>query len=408
MGAFENVCEYIEKNKETLIELEKLLTKIPAISPESGGNGESEKCAALEQWLAAHGIDNLEHFDAPDSRVSSGVRPNLVATIAGKTSRKLWIMSHLDVVPVGEISLWNTEPFEVMQKDGKLFGRGVEDDQQGAVCSIMAVLALKALGIMPEYTVKLLFVADEEVGSNYGIHYIIKNYNLFDKDDLIITPDGGDPKGETIEVAEKNILWLKVQTHGKQTHGSTPDEGINAKLASCALALKINALEKELDKRDSLFAPDRSTLQPTKQEANVPNVNTIPGDDIMYFDCRILPVYSLDFVREKIKKCCDEIASQYGVTFTVSEEQASESPATPEDCEVVKVLEGAVRRVLNLEPRIVGIGGGTVAACLRSVGFNAVVWSKHDETMHQPNEYCIIQNLIDESNVLASVMMKNA
>ena len=408
MNDFEKICGYIEKNIETAIELEKILTKIPALAPESGGDGESAKCKALEDFLSAHGIKDFEHFDAPDSRVSSGVRPNLVATIKGKTAKNLWIMSHLDVVPAGEEKLWKTPPFEVVQKDGKLFGRGVEDDQQGAVCSVMAALALNALQIQPEYTVRLLFVADEEVGSKYGIEYLVKNHKLFNKDDLIITPDGGDPKGETIEVAEKNLLWLKVQTHGKQAHGSTPDEGVNAHLASCALALKINALEKELAERNPLFSPDRSTFQPTKKEANVPNVNTIPGDDVIYFDCRILPCYSLDDVRKYVKKCCDEVSAEYGVTFTLSEEQAVESPATPETCEVVQVLEAAVRRVLKLEPRIVGIGGGTVAACLRSAGYNAVVWSKHDETMHQPNEYCLIQNLIDESKVLASVMLKNA
>ena len=51
-------------------------------------------------------------------------------------------------------------------KNNKLYGRGTEDNQQGIVCSVMAALALKALKITPEYTIKLLFVADEEVGSS--------------------------------------------------------------------------------------------------------------------------------------------------------------------------------------------------------------------------------------------------
>ncbi|MBP5793730.1 MAG: M20/M25/M40 family metallo-hydrolase, partial [Spirochaetaceae bacterium] len=178
MNDFEKICGYIEKNIATAIELEKILTKIPALAPESGGDGESAKCKALEDFLSAHGIKDFEHFDAPDSRVSSGVRPNLVATIKGKTAKNLWIMSHLDVVPAGEEKLWNTPPFEVVQKDGKLFGRGVEDDQQGAVCSVMAALALNAFQIQPEYTVRLLFVADEEVVSKYGIEYLVKYHKL--------------------------------------------------------------------------------------------------------------------------------------------------------------------------------------------------------------------------------------
>ena len=135
-------------------------------------------------------------------------------------------------------------------------------------------------------------------------------------------------------------------------------------------------------------------------------MNTIPADDVIYFDCRIFLVIRL-MMLEKIKICCDEVSAEYGVTFTLSEEQAVESPSTSESCEVVQVLGDAVRRVLKIEPRVVGIGGGTVAAYLRKAGYDAVVWSKHDETMHQPNEYCVIQNLIDESKVLASVMIKN-
>ena len=87
MKDFAEICEYIEKNIEKAIELEKLLTKIPALAPENSGDGESKKCKALEEFLCANGITDFQHFDAPDIRVTSGVRPNLVATINGKTSK---------------------------------------------------------------------------------------------------------------------------------------------------------------------------------------------------------------------------------------------------------------------------------------------------------------------------------
>lgn len=408
MSDFEKICDYIEKNRQKAIELETVLTAIPALAPESGGNGELAKCEALEKWLKENGINDLERFDAADDRVESKIRPNLIATIKGKDDTKsLWIMSHMDVVPAGEPALWHTDPFTVVEKDGKLYGRGVEDDQQGLVCSVMAALALNACGIVPQYTVKLLFVADEEVGSAYGIQHLLNNYVIFGKDDLIIIPDGGDEKGETIEIAEKNLLWGKFRTIGKQAHGSTPDSGINAHLAACDLALKLNALESDLTERDDLFDPPRSTFQPTKKEANVPNVNTIPGEDVFYMDCRILPCYSLDFIRSEIKKRVALVEEKYGVKIDFSEQQSVESPATPKTAEVVEVLGEALKRVLKIEPKLIGIGGGTVGAYLRKAGFNAVVWSLQDETMHQPDEYCVIQNLIDEAKVLASVMVKN-
>ncbi|MCE1207787.1 MAG: M20/M25/M40 family metallo-hydrolase, partial [Spirochaetia bacterium] len=207
----EKIFSFIENSVEDMIGLETLLTSIPALAPESGGEGELEKAIALEKWLRANGVSDLVRMDAPDSRVASGIRPNLVATIPGKDDgRRLWIMAHLDVVPEGERSLWHSDPWKVQVRDGKVIGRGVEDNQQGLVSSVFAALAFVKQGIVPERTIKLLFVADEEVGSKFGIQYLIENYSLFRKEDLIIIPDGGNADGTEIEVAEKNICWLTV------------------------------------------------------------------------------------------------------------------------------------------------------------------------------------------------------
>jgi succinyl-diaminopimelate desuccinylase len=389
-----------------MVELETVLTACPAIAPESGGDGELEKCKILEAWLTKNGFTNFEHFDAPDSRVSSGIRPNLVVTIPGKdNSRAVWIMTHTDVVPVGERSLWNTDPWTVVEKNGRLYGRGVEDNQQGLVSSVFAARAFIENNITPPCAIKLLFVADEEVGSGWGISYLMENYTLFGNKDLIVIPDGGDPEGVAIEVAEKNLLWLKLTVKGKQTHGSRPDEGANAHLAGAALALSLNDMETFFDKRDSLFHPDKSTFQPTKQEANVPNINTIPGEDVFCMDCRILPCYPLDTVRAEIRKRITAIEGKYGVSISFTEEQAVESPATPADAPVVKALSQAIQRVYGKESHPVGVGGGSVAAFLRQAGFGAVVWSKMEDTAHQPNENCLIDNIVGDAKVMAYMML---
>ena len=136
---------FFENHKSDIIELEKLLTSIPAIAPEGGGDGEALKCGALEKWLKENGFENIQCFEAPDSRVSAGVRPSLVVTIPGsipedQDNGRVWVMAHLDVVPTGDITLWKTNPFECVEKDGVLYGRGVEDNQQGLVSSVFAAL----------------------------------------------------------------------------------------------------------------------------------------------------------------------------------------------------------------------------------------------------------------------------
>lgn len=403
----EKIFSFIENSIEDMISLETLLTSIPALAPESGGEGELEKAIALEKWLRAQGVSDLVRMDAPDSRVSSGIRPNLVATIPGKNdSQRLWIMSHLDVVPEGERTLWHSDPWKVQVKDGKVIGRGVEDNQQGLVSSVFASLAFIKQGLMPERTIKLLFVADEEVGSKFGIQYLIENYNLFGKEDLIIIPDGGNADGTEIEVAEKNICWLKVITKGKQTHAAMPDKGSNAFLAACDLALRIHALETSVfTARNSLFSPDRTTINPTKKEANVPNVNTIPGDDVFYIDMRILPEYPVARVLSEIRTVADAVEKQYAVTVSFEIVQSNESRATPADAPVVGRLAQAVKAVYGVDAKPIGIGGGTVGAYVRKAGFDCVVWARMNETAHQPDESADLANLVGDAKVFAQLAM---
>lgn len=405
---FSTISESIRSYLEQMIELETLLTAIPALAPESGGDGELKKCEALETYLRTLGFSVFERFDAPDPRVSSGIRPNLVVTVPGKnSSRAVWVMTHTDVVPPGDLENWDSDPWTVRRENDRIYGRGVEDNQQGLVASVFAALAFIRNNIQPACDIKLLFVADEEVGSAMGIQYLLREHTLFKPNDIIVIPDGGDDKGSTIEIAEKNLLWLKITTEGKQTHGSRPDQGANAHLAACDFALRLNALEQYFDRRDPLFDPDRSTFQPTRKETNVPNINTIPGEDVLCMDCRILPCYSLETVREQVRLLAKEVETAHGVRISWTEEQSVESRATLPDAPVVTAVTNAIRRVYGIEARAIGIGGGTVAAYLRNAGFDAVVWSRMDETAHQSNEYCLFENLIGDATVLAAVMYGN-
>lgn len=408
MTRFETLRSWLKSQTGEMVQLEKLLTSIPAIAPDSGGDGETKKCDALEKYLRDAGFTHIERFEAPDPRVSSGNRPNMIATIEGENDDfSIWVMAHMDVVPVGDMASWTSDPWQLVQDGDKIIGRGVEDNQQGLVSGVFAALACIKNNIVPAHTVKLLFMADEEFGSTYGIKYLLKNHReLFRKQDLILIPDGGDSKGETIEIAEKNILWLKLHTKGLQAHGSLPNRGKNACLAANDLSLRLNGLEKVFGDRDPLFDPDYSTFQPTKRESNVQTVNIIPGDDVFYMDCRILPRYTLDMVRAEVKKCVKEVEEQYGVTVEVSEVQTAESPATPVSSPVVKRLSKALKDAHGIDARTIGIGGGTVGAELRNEGFDCAIWSSLDEMCHQPNEYCLISNLERDSETLASLFLQ--
>ncbi len=406
--SFDEIARRLEHYRNEMIDLQVKLASIPAIAPSSGGEGEARKAEFLLAYLKDSGFQDIEVIKTPDIDAPAGYRPNILAYFRGRSSEKtIWIMTHMDVVPPGEMSLWRGDPFKPWVESGKIFGRGVEDNQQDLVASIFAVKALQALGLKPAFDVGLAIVADEETGSTNGIGYVLKKTTAFRKNDLIIVPDAGVEDGTEIEVAEKSILWLKVKTLGKQTHGSTPERGINAFKAAASFIVELDKLHQAFPAVNPLFDPPISTFEPTKKEANVPNINTIPGEDVFYLDCRILPLYPLETIEAWIRREAEAIEKKFGVTITTEHlQRAPAAPPTPPDAAVVAVLKKGIQAVYGKDSRAIGIGGGTVAAYFRRAGFEAACWSKVEETAHQPNESCRIDDMIGDAKVFAHVMMQ--
>ncbi len=406
MDAVDRIRERAETKKKDMIELQRALTAVPAIGPQSGGDGEWEKGQVLIRRLSALGFPTHEMYPAPDPRVPAGKRPNIVVTIPGASKeRTFWIMSHLDIVPPGEASLWKSDPYTLVVEGDSIIGRGVEDNQQGLVASVFAGVVLRELGLTPRTTVKLLFVADEETGSELGIQHVLEHTDMFSPKDWALVPDSGSTDGAEIEVAEKSILWLKLRTRGKQCHASTPQKGVNAFRAASHLVVRLGELETLFPQRDPLFDPPVSTFTPTRKEANVPNINTLPGDDVFYLDSRILPVVPVDDVLAAIRRIAGTVEKDFGVTVELETEQRASSPATPADSPLVQSLSRAVKRIYGVEGRTIGIGGGTVGAFLRKKGIHTAVWSRLEENAHQPNERCLVSNMVGDCAVMAALML---
>jgi len=399
----------VEDHEKDMVDLLSGLIKIPALGPKNGGPGESEKAGWLRKYCEKHGF-KVEQYDAPDPSVPSGKRPNLVVRAKGKSSKRtLWIMSHIDVVPPGAEKDWTvTRPFEPKLVDGKLYGRGSEDNGQSLAASFWALKSLQEEGQTPTFDVALLFVADEETGSDLGLQWLIDTHpELFRKDDLILVPDGGDVKGEKIEVAEKTILWFKFIVTGKQCHGSMPYLGTNAHRAAAILTVLLDdELHKAFPDKDPLFVPPESTFEPTKHESNVPNINTIPGTETFYFDTRVIPKYKPEAVLKVVDACMRKVEKSNGVKVErVLEQNAPAAPPTSPDAEIVRRMKLALKDLRpKLKPVVYGVGGGTVAAIFRRKGFPAVVYGTYDELAHAPNEYAVVKNIVADAKLYAHLM----
>ncbi|MDK2987005.1 M20 family metallo-hydrolase [Methanothermococcus thermolithotrophicus] len=411
------------------IKISSDLIKINSVNPTFGGNGEKEKAeyvlGKLNEYIKKYNIKNcvIKEYNTVDK--NNIERPNIVAKFDFGREKTLHIISHLDTVPEGDLSLWESNPYEPVVKDGMIYGRGSEDNHKAIVSSFL-LLKMIFEGNAPEkhefpkYNLNLIFVSDEEDGSEYGLKYLVDNYEneIFKKDDLIIVPDFGTPDGNYIEIAEKNILWIKFKIKGKQCHGSTPNDGINANIIMFNFGNELyRQLYQRYDKKDEIFSPACSTFEPTVVVNNVENVNTIPGYVEVCFDCRILPDYDVDEVLKFVEKYIDNFKrniKNYFVVYDTKEEDEIEityeilkkekSQRTKENSTLVLELKDAIRNALNKEPQLCGMGGGTVAAFLREKGYDTVVWGIGEETAHQPNEHIKIKDLIKMAEVYLEIL----
>lgn len=404
MMELKDILDKIENSREEMISVMSEMIRIPALAPVNGGKGEGKRADMLSGYL--QGYDSQIRVDVPDDHDPCVKRPNILAKKNGKGKGTVWIVAHTDTVPAGDLQDWDTDPFEPVVKDGRIYGRGTEDNGQ-AIISAMFASKFFQKGELSKRSIGIAYVADEETSSKMGIDHLIKE-GYFSADDVFIVPDWGSPEGDLIDVSEKDLIWLQFNVTGRSTHGSTPDKGINAfKVGTQLLNDLMGEFEKEFPKRDEMFLPPFSTFEPTKSPGTVLNVNTIPGNFEFSMDIRILPEYSLDDVVAIANRIAEKHTRETGAEISISEIQrhVSGKRSTTEG-EVFTALMDSIESVTGKRPRPVGVGGATCANFFRNEGYDAYVWEYGGGTLHGPNEYVVIDNMVTDAKVFASLFYK--
>ena len=211
-----------------------------------------------------------------------------------------------------------------------------------------------------------------------------------------------------VEVAEKNILWLKFEIVGKTSHASAPGRGINAYRVSTVLLMDLlESLPEKFGDTDDMFMPHESTFEPTKRPATVENVNTIPGYDEFYMDIRLIPKYKPEEVIAYAREVADVYERDTGAKINVIPVQNhTAGKVSSTDTLGYRMLSESIESVTGNKPKAVGVGGGTCANFFREKGLDAYVWQVGGGTLHAPNEYVVMDNLVTDAKVFATLYYK--
>lgn len=219
-----------------------------------------------------------------------------VLTEIGPNTEKIVMSGHLDVVPPGNLSLWEHDPYSGKIIDNELWGRG-SVDMKGGVGELAGVL-VELLKYEDDLTHKISFAvtAEEEVGLQGAREYVKQNY-MKNASHLIIA----EPTGLRPMTAEKGIMWFDINATGKQAHASRPDLGLNA---IEALAELIPKLHEVLPKKDNSFV-GRTTLNIGTISGGTA-ANVVPNFATMRCDIRTTPGINNDDVLAEIQQILDK------------------------------------------------------------------------------------------------------
>ena len=400
----DRILRAIDDSRDDITRDLRKMIGIPAIGPANGGAGEDKRADFLETILK--GFDEVRRVNIDDTDYPGVNRPSILAIRRGKKKGTVWIIAHMDTVLPGDPNDWIHPPFEGFLEDGKVYGLGAEDNGQAVMASIYASRFFDGMELNGR-SLGVALVADEETTSEMGIGYLVRE-GYFSKDDVIIVPDWGSPGSSMVDVAEKHLLWVKIAVKGKQTHGSTPNKGINAYRAGARFMTELlEDVDRNYGKKNDLFKPPVSTFEPTKSSPTVGNVNTIPGYYEFWLDCRILPEYDPEEIYQRMCSLADDFSERSGAEISVIKEQMTISGpvSSIETPEYLKFKE-SIKEITGIDVQASGIGGGTCANFFRLDGLNAYVWESEGGSLHQPNEFVKIDSIITDAKVFATFYYK--
>ena len=347
------------------------------------------------------------------------------------------VLGHVDVVPAGDLENWESNPFELTEKDGQLYGRGTSDDKGPMLASMYALKAILDEGYELNQRVRFIFGTDEESlwrcmdaytaeeelptmgftpDSSFPLTYAEKGlieYYLHMEEETTIRLEGGGPLNavpeqarvdydEDVEKALKNLRFDykrdgdDLVVYGQAVHAMAADQGENAIVYAAEALHQAGKRNKMIDFIvDVLSNPNGEGVYGVVEDETsgklmftVGSVEFTESSQKVGLDMRFPVSYSKEFIDDGLK----EVAEEHGVTV---EDYDYLPPVHIErDSDLVQSLMNAYQEVtgdMDSEPRL--SGGATYARAMDNIVAYGALLPGKEETEHQANENLVIEDM---------------
>lgn len=352
------------------LELLRDLVAIDSVNPSlvPGARGEADVARRIAAELKAIGLKVTVTEVAPG-------RPNVVGVLDGRApGRALMLCGHIDTVGVAGME----RPFEPVEREGRLYGRGAQDMKGGVAAMIGAARAIAESGGLASGRLVIAAVIDEEHAS-LGADALVATVRA---DAAVVT----EPTDLDIAVAHKGFQWVTVETRGRAAHGSRPLEGRDAILRMGRVLASLEALDRRLQSGRAHPLLGAASLHASLITGGR-ELSSYPDQCALQIERRTLPGESdkaaLDEARailESIRR--DDAEFEGSASLAFGRKPYEIDPTHP----LPRMLAEAAAPSVH-PPRHVGMSFWTDAAILGAAGIPSVLFGPGGAGLHSTEEY---------------------
>ena len=320
-------------------------------------------------------------------------RDNLAGLFKGGKGRSLIFNGHVDTMPAGEMSLWETDPWTPTEKNGKIYGLGSADMKGGLMASVMAVKLLQDAGIELPGDVTILSVVDEEGGGNGSLAAMLAGHRA---DAAVVCEHTAD----SLIVAHMGFIFFQVDVSGVALHSGRKWDGVNAIDKAVQLMQALKDLENKwlLKYKHPLLPPPNlnvGVISGGSAGSTVPDLCTFKlclhyQPNVQTYDSIVKEVTEALLLRSRGDEWLKDNPPRISVY------QAGGAFEMDPEHEFVKTAGRSFEAAFGFAPQVVGSPAGCDARLFRNIGQMPVFISGPGLGQgHRPNEYVEIDEYLN-------------
>ena len=329
--------------------------------------------------------DFLEDFGFEIKIVEKSGVSNLIATYGTKSPRIAFV-GHTDVVPIGQIDRWNSNPFELHEKNGELFGRGTSDMKGSIASMLIAIKELLKLSKDINGSLMIILTSDEEGPAIHGIQSLVKEELKNTQIDfcLVGEPSCKEYLGDTIKNGRRGSLSGNLEIRGIQGHIAYPQNAKNPIHLFSPVLQKL--IEQEYDMGNEYFPA--TSFQVSKIDSGAGASNIIPGVLTMDFNFR----YSTETDADSLKNTVISILDDEGIDYSLKWSHSGE-PYLSRNSKLLDVCSKAIHKITNKDAIISTDGGTSDGRFMAKICNDVIEFGLVNKSIHKINESTTLDNI---------------